>query len=129
MMVKKEAPMSDLGHPVFDTTVQKTNQVLKDIEQAYGWPKQRRQQSYDAPLPMLVRGLYYQGWKPARVPVKMDREEFLERIRRELDFEVEGGAELLVNRVCCALQRYVPAGEWDDILSSLPRDLAALLPS
>ena len=87
MMVKKEAPMSDLGHPVFDTTVQKTNQVLKDIEQAYGWPKQRRQQSYDAPLPMLVRGLYYQGWKPARVPVKMDREEFLERIRRELDFE------------------------------------------
>ena len=38
-------------------------------------------------------------------------------------------AELLVNRVCCALQRYVPAGEWDDILSSLPRDLAALLPS
>ena len=143
--------MSDLGHPAFDTTVQKTNQVLKDIEQAYGWPKERRQQSYDAlravlhalrdrlrveeaadlaaPLPMLIRGLYYEGWKPARVPVKMHREEFLERIRREFDFEVEGGTELLVNRVSCALRRYVPAGEWDDILSSLPRDLAALLPS
>lgn len=40
--------MSETGYATFDTTIEKTNQVLKQIEEAYGWPKQRRQQSYDA---------------------------------------------------------------------------------
>ena len=110
--------MSQTGYAAFDTTVDKTNQVLKDIEEAYGWPKERRQQSYDAlrvvlhalrdrlpvqeaadlgaQLPMLIRGLYYEGWDPSRVPVKMHREEFLDRVRREYPFQVEGGTALLI---------------------------------
>jgi hypothetical protein len=26
---------------------------------------------------MLIRGIYYDGWNPSKVPVKMDREAFL----------------------------------------------------
>ena len=143
--------MSQTGYAAFDTTVDKTNQVLKDIEEAYGWPKERRQQSYDAlrvvlhalrdrlpvqeaadlgaQLPMLIRGLYYEGWDPSRVPVKMHREEFLDRVRREYPFQVEGGTALLVKRVLHAVQRYVTPGEWNDIESTLPKDLASVLPS
>ena len=40
--------MSTTGYRAFDTTVEKTNLVLKSIEEGYGWPKERRQQSYDA---------------------------------------------------------------------------------
>lgn len=36
------------GYPSIDTTVDKTNRVLSEIEQAYGWPKERRGQSYAA---------------------------------------------------------------------------------
>ena len=79
------------GHSTFDKTVDKTNHVLKEIEQAYGWPKERRNYSYDAlravlhalrdrltvdecadlaaRLPLLVRGMYCEGWDPSRVPV------------------------------------------------------------
>src|SRR2546430_3210653 len=32
----------------FDVTIEKTNKVLKDIEESYGWPRERRRQSYDA---------------------------------------------------------------------------------
>jgi uncharacterized protein (DUF2267 family) len=143
--------MTETGYPAFDTTVQKTNQVLRDIERAYGWPTERRQQSYDAvravlhtlrdrlpvpeaadlasQLPMLLRGLYYEGWEPSRVPVKMHREEFLARVQEQLGVEVEGGTELLVERVLAALRRYVTDGEWEDIAANLPRDLVTMLPS
>jgi uncharacterized protein (DUF2267 family) len=78
---------------------------------------------------MLMRGIFYEGWDPARVPIKMDREEFLERIREGFTYEVEGGVELLVQRVVQAMRRFVTDGEWDDVLASLPRDLAGLLAS
>ena len=78
---------------------------------------------------MLIRGLFYEGWKPARVPVKMTREEFLGRVRQEFSFEVEGGLGLLVERVVQAIRRYVTEGEWEDIRSTLPRGLGDILPA
>lgn len=50
-------------------------------------------------------------------------------VRREFEYEVEGGVEVLVNRVIQALRLYVTDGELEDVRASLPRDLAALLPS
>lgn len=134
---------------LFAPTLEKTNQVLKEIEEAYGWPPERRSQSYlalrtvlhalrdrltvqeasqlAAQLPMLIRGVFYDGWDPDRVPIRMDREEFLKRIREEFTYDIEGGVELLVKRVAQAIRRFVSDGEWDDVLASLPRDLAGLL--
>ena len=143
--------MSDTGFTSFNTTVEKTNQVLKEIEQAYGWSKDQRRLSYDAlravlhavrdrlrveeaadlgaQLPMLIRGLYYHGWRPAHVPMKMHRAEFLDRISREVPGELDGGVELLVQRVLAALRRYITEGEWADVRSTMPKDLASLLPT
>jgi uncharacterized protein (DUF2267 family) len=141
--------MVDTGFSSFSTTVDKTNWMLKQIEQTYGWPKERRNQSYAAlravlhalrdrltveegaqfaaQLPMLVRGLYYDGWDPSRVPVKMGKEEFLQRIRQRFPYEVKGGTELLVQTVLHALRHHVTEGEWADIKATMPRDLAAVL--
>jgi uncharacterized protein (DUF2267 family) len=142
--------MAETGYSSFNTTVDKTNRVLKDIEHTYNWPKERRNQSYAAlravlhalrdrltveetaqlaaELPMLIRGLYYESWHPSRVPVKMNREEFLARVRREFPFEVKGGLELLVQTVLQSLRRYITDGEWEDVKSVMPKDLAAVLP-
>lgn len=142
--------MSDSGYSTFSTTVDKTNHVLNEIEHAYGWPKERRNQSYaalravlhalrdrltvdeaaqlSAQLPMLIRGIYFAGWDPSKVPVKMKKEEFLERIQREFPYEVEGGLEPLVQNVLRALKGHVSEGEWEDIRSSMPRELATILP-
>ena len=143
--------MSNTGVRSFDTTVEKTNLVLKEIMEAYGWPRERRQQAYDAlrvvlhalrdrltveeaadlgaQLPMLIRGLYYEGWKPSKVPMKMSKEEFVDRVRREFTYDIEGGIETLVQRVMHALRRYVTEGEWDEVRSSMPKDLRALVPA
>jgi uncharacterized protein (DUF2267 family) len=77
---------------------------------------------------MLIRGVYYEGWDPGQVPVKMNREEFLARVRREFPFEVEGGVEPLVQRVLQSLRRHITDGEWEDVKSTMPKDLAAVLP-
>jgi uncharacterized protein (DUF2267 family) len=93
--------LSTTGFRGCDSTVQKTNLVLSEIEESYGWPPDRRMQSYTAlravlhalrdrlpvqqsanvaaQLPMLVRGLYYEGWNPSQVPQRMDKDQFLNR--------------------------------------------------
>jgi uncharacterized protein (DUF2267 family) len=138
------------GYASFDTTVDKTNRLLKEIELEYGWPKERRNQSYAAlrsvlhtlrdrlsvqasaqlaaQLPMLVRGLYFEGWDPGRVPVKMSRDEFLARVREEFRFEVRGGIEPLVSTVLRALKLYGTEGEWADVKAGMPKELAAVMP-
>jgi uncharacterized protein (DUF2267 family) len=142
--------MVETGYRSFDTTVDKTNHVLKEIEQAYGWPKERRNQSYAAlravlhalrdrltvdesaqlaaQLPMLIRGIYFDGWDPSRVPAKMGREEFFRRVRREFPYDLRGDVAELVRTVLGAVKRHVTDGEWEDIKSALPRDLAEVLP-
>jgi uncharacterized protein (DUF2267 family) len=40
--------MGATGFSSFKTTEDKTNRVLREIEEAYGWPKERRNQSYAA---------------------------------------------------------------------------------
>ncbi|WP_433463340.1 DUF2267 domain-containing protein [Spirillospora sp. CA-128828] len=142
--------MSATGFSTFDKTIDKTNRVLKEIEHAHGWSKEQRNWSYDAlravlhalrdrltvdecahlsaQLPLLVRGMYYEGWDPSRVPVKMDKEEFLQHVRRGFPHEVDAGMEQLVSTVLQALRHYVTEGEWEDIKSSISRDLRPLIP-
>src|ERR687897_750727 len=141
--------MRDAGFSAFSTTVDKTNRVLKEIEEACGWSKQQRNQSYAAlravlhalrdrltveeaaqlaaQLPMLIRGIYYEGWNPAKVPEKMSRDEFLARVRREFGYQVGGGIEDLTRSVLEALRHHVSDGEWEDIRSGMPNELAAML--
>ncbi|WP_020574215.1 DUF2267 domain-containing protein [Actinopolymorpha alba] len=141
--------MAETGFASFNTTVDKTNRILHLIEEAYGWPRERRNQSYAAlrallhtlrdrltveqaaqlaaQLPMLVRGIYYEGWEPHKVPVKMGREEFLERIRRECRFEAPGGVEPLIHTVLQALRAHITEGEWEDVRASVPKNLESVL--
>jgi len=148
--IKKGPAMSATGFSSFDGTVEKTNRILHEIEQAYGWPKDRRMQSYAAlrtilhalrdrltvevtaqlaaQMPLLVRGIYYDGWNPSAVPVKMDREEFLARIRQEFRYSIEGDVPRLVDTVLQALRNHITQSEWDGMKSTLPKDLATALP-
>jgi uncharacterized protein (DUF2267 family) len=143
--------MSTTGLANFDTTVSKTNEVLHAITDANGWPREAHDQAYHAlravlhalrdrltvdeaaqfaaQLPVLIRGVFYEGWDPSRVPIKMHREAFLDRVHTEFPYEVEGGIDRMVTTVLGALQRFVTRGEWDDIASVVPKDLKELIPA
>lgn len=140
--------MSSTGFETFDSTIQKTNEILKDIERDFGW-EERRNQSYSAlravlhalrdrltveeaaelgaQLPMLVRGMFYEGWNPSIVPRRLDREEFLQEVRKEFPFSIEGEIDSVVEVVLTTLRKYISIGEAEDIISILPRDLADML--
>ncbi|MET9019205.1 erythromycin esterase family protein [Actinopolymorpha sp. NPDC004070] len=54
--------------------------------------------------------------------------ESVTRVQHEFRFRADGGTELLVQRVLQALRDHITEGEWDDVKSSVPRDLASVLP-
>jgi uncharacterized protein (DUF2267 family) len=83
---------------------------------------------FAAQLPVLVRGVYFEGWDPSIVPVKLNREEFLYEVRQGFPYEIDGGIESLVRTVLNALRRHVTEGEWDDVRSNVPRDLSQMIP-
>ncbi|WFE54310.1 MULTISPECIES: DUF2267 domain-containing protein [unclassified Micromonospora] len=142
--------MADSMISAFESSLDKTNLILKDIEDAYGWPKDRRNQSYAAlrtvlhllrdrlpvdesvefaqQLPVLVRGIYFDGWVPSDVPIKLNREDFLYEVRQGFPYDAEGGPERVTQVVLDTLRRHVTQGEWQDVKETMPKDLAVLLP-
>jgi len=138
------------GVEVFDTTLQKTLNLLHDVCSEIGWPKDRKKQAYSAlravlhvlrdrlpvtesanfaaQLTMLVRGFYYEGWKPEIVPKKMRRDDFLAAVADQFPYAVDGGTQRLVDGVVRALSRHVEASAIEDIKEELPEDIVELLP-
>jgi len=81
-----------------------------------------------AQLPMLIRGLYYEGWTPAGKPLKLDREDFLDAIREHFTHPDRPHPAQVVGAVFKVLSRHVSAGEIDDVKHALPADLRELWP-
>jgi uncharacterized protein (DUF2267 family) len=79
-----------------------------------------------AQLPMLVRGLYYESWKPESAPRKMHREEFLSEVQRHFLYSVEGGPERLLEGVLRVLSRHIDPGTLQKAKQELPGDLRPL---
>ncbi len=142
--------MTTTGLDTFDTTVQQTNELLNKVEEKLGWEK-RRDQSYallrislqalrdrlpvhhavhlGAELPMLVRGFYYEGWEPDKVPVKINKESFIENIRREFQYSSTQGITQLVNIALSTVLDSVSEGTKQQIKEVLPEAIAKLVTS
>jgi uncharacterized protein (DUF2267 family) len=141
--------MSATGLDVFDTTVHKTNIWLNEIMQVAGW--EDRHYAYralratlhalrdrltidevaqlSAQLPMLVRGIYFEGWDPhARPPKVRHKEQFLARIEQELRGDGPGETELVARAVFEVLERRVSEGEIEDVQQMLPDEVRELWP-
>ena len=84
-----------------------------------------------AQMPLLLKGVYYEGWRPAGKPVKRcSKEEFLEKIAESFkDGPHAGKVEQMVRDVFSFLDRRVSAGEIRDVVNSLPKDLRNLWPA
>lgn len=149
MILDKEAKMSEGTHySAVATSVQKTNEAIKDIQQIFGW-ESRPEQAYaamrvvlqtlrdrlpvneavdfGAELPMLIRGIYYEGWRPSRVPIKMNPAEFRQEIARKFQFDIAPND--LVRGVMESFVAFVSPGEMDDLRDNLPSDIANMLPT
>lgn len=78
-----------------------------------------------AQLPLLVRGLYFEGWRPAAEPWKVRHsEEFLRRVEHELRGYAElRNPESVVRAVFRLLSRHVSASEVEQVRQLLPAEV------
>jgi uncharacterized protein (DUF2267 family) len=131
-----------------ETTVHKTHEWLSDImcvigaddaHLAYGALRAvlhalRDRLTVDeavqlgAQLPMLIRGLYYEGWCPRGKPAKTHKKEFLDAIRHQVPGPDRMHPEVLARAVLTVLSRHVSPGEVRDVMANLPTDLRDLWP-
>jgi uncharacterized protein (DUF2267 family) len=137
------------GLDTFDTTVQKTNLWLKEIMEEEGWEDRHRAYlalrsvlhtlrdrlvaeeatHLGAQLPMLVRGLYYEGWTLSGKPVKeRTKEEFLAHIRDAFQNDPDVDSEEVLRGVLTMLSKRISEGEIEDIRGSLPKEILELWP-
>lgn len=138
--------MSLTGLPQFDRTVNRTNEWLVDVQEALDLPDDRRNEAYHAlravlqalrdritpgeatdlgaQLPMLVRGFYYEGYKPANKPVDdRDRAAFLRHVSELFPRSVELEPERAATAVFRVLQDRIAEGEIEDLEQVLPANL------
>ncbi|HEY8466263.1 MAG TPA: DUF2267 domain-containing protein [Solirubrobacterales bacterium] len=80
-----------------------------------------------AQLPTMIRGIYYEGFQPGRVPEAYhDVDAFLERVSDAALLEGKTQASVATEAVAKVLARNVSTGELDDVLAQLPESLRPL---
>jgi uncharacterized protein (DUF2267 family) len=132
---------------LFSETIVKTGHWLDEVMAATGCTERRHAYSVlravlhvlrdrltvdeavnlGAELPMLIRGFYYEGWRPAGRPKKhRHKTEFLHLVSQAVpgldELEVERG----VRSVFALLSRHVTAGEIHQVRDQLPAEVREL---
>jgi uncharacterized protein (DUF2267 family) len=142
--------MSAVGLESIDRAVQVTHIWINELDERLGWANQPRafrllkavlralrdwlqhNEAADlaAQLPELLRGAYYEQWRPATTPVKKrGKDDFLARIDDEFRRDPLITTDEAVATVFSFLSDKITGGEIADVRQSLPADLRALWPA
>jgi uncharacterized protein (DUF2267 family) len=141
--------MPTLSVSAFDQTLEKTNAWLRDLRKELGWMDSDRTYhalravlhalrdrltveeaaNLGAQLPLLLRGCYYEGWRPGRNPVR-DRtaEQFLAHVADEFRGDPLLDYEEIVEAVFYTLEKHITTGEVQDVKANLPAEVRKLWP-
>jgi len=140
--------MSQTGLEVFDRTVQTTNIWLNEIMEVIGPDRHNALHALravlhplrdrlplqeavhlGAQLPLLVRGVYYENWRPQVNPTPIRHQhEFLERVQVGLERSRPIDVKDVVQAVLKVLDHHVDPGEIEQVKHSLPAGLQVLFP-
>lgn len=141
--------MSTTGLEVFDKTLQSTHIWLDEIMDQIGPDRNLAWKVLStvlqtlrdrlpvelaahlgAQLPLLVRGSYYAGFDPSKMPAEWrTADEFLEQVADGLADARTVGATDAVEAVIRVLDRHMSEGQVDKIYRSLPKSIRELWPS
>jgi uncharacterized protein (DUF2267 family) len=141
--------MSSTGLEVFDRTLQATNEWLKLMMRELGTDNRRHAFNalraalhavrdrigpdnaihLGAQLPMLLRGAYYEGWRPTRTPTRERRlEEFLDHVAFDLPYEDNMAPSEAARATFAVLTRCLDPGEAQKLFWLLPGEARYLWP-
>jgi uncharacterized protein (DUF2267 family) len=135
--------MSANGLEVFDKTLETTHVWLNEIMEEIGPDRQVAWKvlsivlhklrdrlpiglaaNLGAQLPLLVRGVYYDQFEPAKLPSACNnREEFVAEVEKWLADTRPVDPDQAVNSVFSLLSRHVSQGQIDKVKEALPKSL------
>jgi uncharacterized protein (DUF2267 family) len=131
----------------FQTTLQKTDQWMQDVMEELGPDDPTKAyhslravlhalrdrlmpgevMDISAQMPMLIRGLFLEGWKATKPSGSLDsQEDFFAAVTEELQVPADVGAEDSVHAVFRVLEKRISCGEIGDIKAMLPDALQPL---
>lgn len=80
-----------------------------------------------AQLPMLIRGIYYEGFNPSKTPThERSKGTFLNHVSENLQANVDGDPEEIVRAVFKLISNHVTAGEMNHVQANLPAEIKSL---
>lgn len=141
--------MSENNLPVLDHTIQKTNIWLKRLVEEHHLGNRHQAYSalravlhalrdrltpeqavhFAAQLPILIRGIYYEGWHMSAKPTAgRHLDEFLARVAADLPPQFPRDSLGVTKAVFDVLWQELDPGETAKIVTSLPAQLRALWP-
>ena len=135
---------------VFDASLQKTQVWLNDVMSELDWEEQPQKACLalrtvihalrdrltveeavhlGAQLPILIRGVYYEGWKLTGKPVKeRHKSEFLAHVAAVFRDDDTVDPERVMRAVLKVLAQHISEGETENVKHLLPRTLQELWP-
>ncbi len=140
--------MSALGLKIIDESVQSANIWINEVDYRTGWGHKQRAYrllrsvlhavrdhlgvdeaaQLAAQLPILIRGIYYEGWNPSKTPVAMrSQESLIERVQADFRADPLGDAPAAIAAVMDVLDNHVSEGEMADIRRSFSKEIRELL--
>jgi uncharacterized protein (DUF2267 family) len=133
----------------FDSTLQTTHRWLQELELAASLDNEAEAYSVlrvvlhalrdrlpadeavhlGAQLPMLIRGFYYEGWKPSTTPKKQrSLEAFLQGMQPLPTLKGEISVEQALRSVFLMLDHRISEGEIADVRQAMPEEVRDLWP-
>jgi uncharacterized protein (DUF2267 family) len=146
----KEQIMSTHQPEVFETTLQKTNIMLKEISDLLHWDGSSKAYHglravlhalrdrlpvpetahLGAQLPMLVRGFYYDCWKPSGTPGKIKtKQDFFDVVRDNFTADRNVNPMRLTEAVVSVLASHISASEVEKLRGIFPPHLRDIWPA
>lgn len=141
--------MSAVGLEGLERTVQLTHAWINDLNDRLCWNDKSRSYrllkavlhalrdwlqvdesaNLAAQLPGLLRGVYYEQWRPATTPVKKRSwGDFLDHVEREFKRDPLENASESVTAVFDMLAAKITLGEIKDVWHALPEDIRNMWP-
>jgi len=141
--------MSAKGLEVIDHTVQTTHEWINELKERLDWVGHRdalhllrvtltgvrdhlsheEAADFAAQLPLLIRGMFYEGWQPAGTPLKdRSQQTFVDRIEEQIASSIDYRGVEDISTVFKLLNARISTGEISDMRGNLPSGIRALWP-
>lgn len=139
--------MGGLGLKIVDEAAQSANIWVNEVNEGTGWDNKQRSYrllravlhavrdhlSVDeaaqlaAQLPVLIRGIYYDGWDPSKSPVReRSKDGFVAIVQQSFGTDPMGDAEEAIGAVFDVLDAHVSGGEMDHVRMSFATEMRSL---